>query len=187
VRELLAALPPDAPGVVIAQHIPAAFSGPFARRLDAASALVVREARDGDQILPGHAYVAPGGRHLLVVRSGARYHCRLSDAEPVNRHRPSVDVLFRSVAQHAGPNAVGVLLTGMGDDGARGLKEMREAGARTIAQDEATSVVWGMPGAAVRLEEVLPLGRIAARAVELAGARGGQPRSGDRPAVAGPS
>ncbi len=171
VRELLAGLPPDAPGIVIAQHIPAAFSGPFARRLDGACALVVREAEDGAPILPGHAYVAPGDRHLLVERSGARYHCRLSDGAPVNRHRPSVDVLFRSVAQAAGPNAVGVLLTGMGEDGARGLLEMREAGARTLAQDEATSVVWGMPGAAVRMgaaEEVLPLGRIAARALELA-------------------
>ena len=180
VRALLAALPPDAPGIVIAQHIPAAFSGPFARRLDGACALVVREAEDGAPILPGHAYVAPGDRHLLVERSGARYHCRLSDGAPVNRHRPSVDVLFRSVAQAAGPNAVGVLLTGMGEDGARGLLEMREAGARTLAQDETTSVVWGMPGAAVRLgaaEEVLPLGRIAARALELA-------EAGQRPATA---
>ena len=109
--------------------------------------MAVCEAQDGQQILPGHAYIAPGDRHLLVERDGARYRCRLSDGPHVNRHRPSVDVMFRSVAQNVGPNAVGVLLTGMGDDGARGLKEMLEAGAGTIAQDEASSVVWGMPGA----------------------------------------
>ena len=106
-------------------------------------------ARDGDAILPGHAFIAPGDKHLMVVRDGARYRCRLSDDAPVNRHRPSVDVLFRSVAQNVGPNALGVILTGMGKDGAIGLKEMRETGAHTIAQDEASCVVWGMPGAAV--------------------------------------
>ncbi len=169
-RELLVALPPDAPGIVITQHIPAAFSGPFAQRLDSVAAMSVCEAQDGQYILPGHAYVAPGDRHLIVERDGARYCCRLNDGSPVNRHRPSVDVMFRSMAQNVGINAVGIILTGMGDDGARGLKEMHEAGARTIAQDEASSVVWGMPGSAVRLgaaEQVLPLRNIAARLLEL--------------------
>ncbi len=172
IREVLEAFPPDAPGVVVTQHIPAAFSGPFAARLDRSTALRVKEAEDGDVVLPGHALVAPGDRHLIVTRDGARYRCRLSDAPPVNRHRPSVDVMFRSLADSAGPNAVGVLLTGMGDDGARGLEEMHRAGARTLAQDEATSVVWGMPGAAVArgcVDEVLPLGRIAERALAAAG------------------
>ena len=132
--------------MVIAQHIPAAFSAPFARRMDSVCALSVCEPHDGQYIMPGHVYIAPGGRHLLVERDGARYRCRLNDGPPVNRHCPSVDVLFRSVAQQVGPNAVGVILTGMGDDGARGLKEMHDAGAPTVAQDEATSVVWGMPG-----------------------------------------
>ena len=165
IRALLEALPPDAPGIVVTQHIPAAFSRPFAERMDRSSALTVSEAEEGAPILPGHVYIAPGDRHLLVERSGARYLCRLDDGPPVNRHRPSVDVLFRSVAVKAGPNAVGVILTGMGDDGARGLLEMHEAGAFTIAQDEKSSVVWGMPGEAVRLEavdQVLPLHKIAA-------------------------
>src|SRR6185503_4379317 len=118
------------------------------------AAMSVCEPVDGQQIKPGHAYIAPGGKHLLVERDGARYLCRINDGPPVNRHRPSVDVLFRSVAQKVGPNAVGVILTGMGDDGARGLKEMHAAGAPTIAQDEATSVVWGMPGAAVKMGAV---------------------------------
>lgn len=163
IREVLAALPADAPAVVISQHIPAAFSKPFAERVNRSSAMSVCEAQDGQYILPGHVYIAPGDRHLLVERDGARYRCKLSDGPQVNRHRPSVDVMFRSVAQNVGLNATGVILTGMGDDGARGLKEMLEAGARTIAQDEASSVVWGMPGAAVKLggaEYVLPLQRI---------------------------
>jgi two-component system, chemotaxis family, protein-glutamate methylesterase/glutaminase len=163
IRELLEALPADAPAVVIAQHIPAAFSKAFAERMNRCSPMSVCEAQDGQYILPGHAYVAPGDRHLLVERDGARYRCRLSDGPHVNRHRPSVDVMFRSVAQNVGPNAVGVILTGMGEDGARGLKEMLEAGAHTIAQDEASSVVWGMPGTAVRLgaaKQVLALPRI---------------------------
>jgi two-component system chemotaxis response regulator CheB len=163
IREVLEALPADAPAVVISQHIPAAFSKPFAERVNRTSAMSVCEAADGQYILPGHVYIAPGDRHLLVERDGARYRCRLSDGPPVNRHRPSVDVMFRSVAQNVGPNATGVILTGMGDDGARGLKEMLEAGAGTIAQDEASSVVWGMPGTAVKLgaaQHVLPLHRI---------------------------
>jgi two-component system, chemotaxis family, protein-glutamate methylesterase/glutaminase len=175
-RAVICALPADAPAVVISQHIPAAFSKPFAERLDKTSAMKVFHAEDGQYILPGHVYVAPGDRHLLVERDGARYLCRLSDGPPVNRHRPSVDVMFRSVAQKVGPNAVGVILTGMGDDGARGLKEMLNAGAHTVAQDEASSVVWGMPGSAVKLgacERVEPLHKIAQVMLELAsGPRG---------------
>lgn len=174
IKEVLVRLPADAPGIVITQHIPAEFSGPFARRMDGLCALSVCEAADGQQILPGHAYIAPGGRHLVVQRSGARYLCSLSDGPPVNRHRPSVDVLFRSVAQSAGLNALGVLLTGMGDDGALGLKEMLDAGARTLVQDEATSVVWGMPGRAWAIgaaEKQLPLNAIAAWILERASRR----------------
>jgi two-component system, chemotaxis family, protein-glutamate methylesterase/glutaminase len=169
IREFLMGMPPDAPGIVIAQHIPKVFSGPFAQRLDRTCPVRVAEAEDGQEIRPGHVYIAPGDQHLLVVRSGGRWVCRLDEGPPVNRHRPSVDVLFRSVAQQAGHNAVGVLLTGMGKDGALGLKEIQEAGGPTLAQDEATSVVWGMPGEAVELgaaDEVLPLPRLAARALE---------------------
>jgi two-component system chemotaxis response regulator CheB len=169
-KEVLMHLPPGAPGMVITQHIPEAFSGPFARRMDSVSPMTVCEAQDGQQILPGHAYIAPGHRHLLVARDGARYMCRLHDGPPVNRHRPSVDVLFRSVAQHAGHNAIGVLLTGMGSDGAHGLKEMHDTGAITVVQDEKTSVVWGMPGQAVKLggaDAVLPLGDIAPTILKL--------------------
>jgi len=171
IREVLMGLPADCPAVVIAQHIPEAFSAPFTRRMDSLAAMSVVEPVDGQQIKTGHVYIAPGGKHLLVDRDGARYLCRINDGPPVNRHRPSVDVLFRSVAQKVGPNAVGVILTGMGDDGARGLKEMHEAGAPTLAQDEATSVVWGMPGAAVKMGgvgEVLPLGRVAEAIMRLA-------------------
>ncbi len=173
IREVLAEMPPDAPAMVISQHIPAAFSKPFAERMNRNSAMAVCEAQDGQQILPGHAYIAPGDRHLVVERDGARYLCRLSSGPHVNRHRPSVDVMFRSIAQNVGPSAVGVLLTGMGDDGARGLKEMMDAGAATIAQDEASSVVWGMPGQAVRIGaamHVLPLRDIAAQVLSLVAA-----------------
>ncbi len=171
IKEVLIRLPPDTPGIVITQHIPKLFSGAFARRMDACCQVSVCEAEDGQQILRGHAYVAPGDMHLLVVRDGARYVCRLDQGPPVNRHKPSVDVLFRSVAQQAGRNAIGVILTGMGKDGALGLKEMRDAGGRTVAQDEATSIVWGMPGEAVALggaEDVLPLGDIWSHVVRLA-------------------
>src|SRR5690606_33750859 len=146
IKAVLTKLPADSPGVLVAQHIPKAFSASFARRLNDLSALNVAEAEDGQQVLAGHVYIAPGDRHLMLVRDGARYVCRLDDGAPVNRHKPSVDVLFQSVARSAAQNAIGVILTGMGRDGARGLKEMRDAGSRTIAQDEATSVVWGMPG-----------------------------------------
>lgn len=164
IREVLTRFPADAPGTVIAQHIPPAYSRAFAQRLDNSCAVRVIHAEEGQRILPGHAYVAPGGLHLAVRRSGAHWLCRLDDGEPVNRHKPSVDVLFESVARAAGANAVGVLLTGMGDDGARGLKLMRDAGAFTLAQDEATSVVWGMPGSAVKLGAavaVMPLDGLA--------------------------
>ncbi len=171
IKHVLMGLPPDSPGVVIAQHIPKAFSTPFARRMNDSCQMTVYEAEDGQQVRPGHVYIAPGDRHLIVERDGARYVVRLDDGTPVNRHKPSVDVLFRSVAQSAGRNAIGVLLTGMGKDGARGLREMREAGGPTIAQDEATSVVWGMPGEAVALgaaDHVLPLEEIAAALCGLA-------------------
>ena len=166
IREVLARMPADAPATVITQHIPGAFSGPFAERLNKYSRMTVVEAREDQPLLVGHAYIAPGGRHLKVVRSGARWHAQLSDEDPVRGHRPSVDVLFDSVARHAGANASAALLTGMGDDGARGLLGLRKSGASTCAQDKATSVVWGMPGAAVALgaaEEVLPLEHIANR------------------------
>jgi two-component system chemotaxis response regulator CheB len=178
IREVLMGLPADCPAIVIAQHIPEAFSLPFTRRMDSLAAMSVVEPVDGQYILAGHVYIAPGARHLLVERDGARYRCRLNDGPPVNRHCPSVDVLFRSVAQNVGPNAVGVILTGMGDDGARGLKEMLDAGARTMAQDEASSVVWGMPGAAVKLggaQEVLPLSRVSGHIMHLAQAVGAPP------------
>ncbi|MGD9601902.1 MAG: chemotaxis response regulator protein-glutamate methylesterase [Gammaproteobacteria bacterium] len=171
IRVVLEQMPANAPAVVITQHIPAAFSEPFAKRLDQSCAMTVCHATDGQQILQGHAYVAPGDRHLRVVRSGARLVCRLDDGEPVNRHKPSVDVMFHSIAEQVGFNAVGVLLTGMGADGARGLKALQAAGAPTIAQDEATSVVWGMPGEAVKLgavDHVLPLERVAHRCLEAA-------------------
>ena len=171
IKEVLMGFAPDTPGVLITQHIPKAFSAPFAKRMNDCCRMAVCEAEDGQQVLPGHVYIAPGDRHLLLVRDGARYVCRLEDGMPVNRHKPSVDVLFRSVAQQAGTNAVGVILTGMGKDGAIGLLEMREAGAPTIAQDEASSVVWGMPGEAVALGaamQVLPLDAISGAVVRLA-------------------
>ena len=163
IKEILMRMRSDSPGVIIAQHIPITFSAAFARRMDSVSQLFVREAVDGQLIIPGHAFIAPGDRHLILVDEGGQYRCKLSDGPPVNRHRPSVDVMFRSVAQVAGKNAIGIILTGMGADGARGLKEMREVGAATIAQDEKSSVVWGMPGEAVKLEAteyVLPLSTI---------------------------
>lgn len=170
IRAVLAAMPPDGPPTVITLHIPEAFSGPFAQRLDRHSAMRVAEATDGAQILAGHAFVAPGNRHLRIERDGARYVCRIDDGARISRHKPSVDALFDSVADQVGINAVAVLLTGMGSDGVDGLLRIREAGAPTIAQDEATSVVWGMPGEAVKrgaAAEVLPLGKIAPRVLDL--------------------
>lgn len=151
IEYLLAALPRACPGIAIVQHMPEKFTTAFAKRLDGLCAIEVREACSGDRVLPGLALIAPGGRHLRLTRSGAQYRVDVFDAEPVNRHRPSVDVLLHSVAHCAGRNALGIILTGMGDDGARGLSQMREAGAETLAQDEASCVVYGMPKAAVRL------------------------------------
>jgi two-component system chemotaxis response regulator CheB len=170
IKDVLIEMPPDTPGIVITQHIPEGFSAPFAKRMDSLCAIRVKQAEDNEQVLPGHAYIAPGNAHLLVERDGAKYRCRLNDGPPVNRHIPSVDVLFRSVAQNVGPNAVGVILTGMGSDGAEGLYEMHEAGAKTIAQDERTSVVWGMPGEAVKrggVDLTLALNKISANLIKL--------------------
>jgi two-component system chemotaxis response regulator CheB len=166
IKIILEDLPAHFPAIVMTQHIPAAFSAPFAQRVNQITAMEVSQAEDGQQILPGHVYIAPGDKHLKVERSGARYYCRLDDSGPVNRHMPSVDVLFRSVAESVGVNAVGVMLTGMGSDGAEAMLEMKKAGATNLAQDEKTSVVWGMPGSAVKLEAVdqqLPIERIAAQ------------------------
>ncbi|HEX6833360.1 MAG TPA: chemotaxis response regulator protein-glutamate methylesterase [Rudaea sp.] len=174
IRGVLESMPADAPGIVITQHIPAEFSRAFAARMNRTCAMAVSEASDGQQIVPGHVFIAPGGRHLRIERSGARWVCRIGDDAPVSRHRPSVDVLFRSVTGAAGHNATAAILTGMGDDGAQGLAELRAAGAATIAQDEATSVVWGMPGAAVRagaVDEILPIDKIGPRLIERAGRR----------------
>ena len=171
VRVVLESMPPDAPPILVTQHIPAAFSGPFAARMDRCSAMRVCEAQDGQPIQSGHAYIAPGSHHLLIMWDGARHVCRLHDGPLVNRHKPSVDVLFRSMAASAGAATIAVLLTGMGDDGARGLLELHQAGAATLVQDEDSSVVWGMPGAAWKLgaaREMLPLDDIAERLLRLA-------------------
>ncbi|MBU3057624.1 protein-glutamate methylesterase/protein-glutamine glutaminase [Pseudomonas indica] len=160
---ILTVLPRTCPGLVIVQHMPERFTKAFAERLDRLCQIEIREAEDGDRVMPGRALIAPGGRHMLLQRSGAQYRVEIRDGPPVSRHRPSVDVLFRSAARAAGANALGIIMTGMGSDGARGLKEMRDAGARTLAQDEATCVVFGMPREAVKLgaaEQVLPLGEI---------------------------
>lgn len=163
-RELLEALPLDAPGMVIVQHMPEMFTRAFASRLNSLCSITVKEAETNDSVLRGHALIAPGNHHMLLKRSGARYYVDIKDGPLVCRHRPSVDVLFRSAARYAGQNAVGVILTGMGDDGANGMLEMKEAGASTIAQDEATCVVFGMPNEAIKrnaVDRVLPLGSIA--------------------------
>jgi two-component system chemotaxis response regulator CheB len=165
-RQVLAALPPHAPGVVVAQHMPPVFMTAFAARLDKVGPLRVAEARHGQPIRPGHVYLAPGDRHLAIQREAGAYVCQLLDAEKINRHRPSVDVLFRSVANTAGASARAALLTGMGNDGAQGLKDLFDAGALTLAQDEASSVVFGMPRAAIALggaRKVVPLTDVAAR------------------------
>jgi two-component system, chemotaxis family, protein-glutamate methylesterase/glutaminase len=162
-KDLLSALPPDFPGLVMVQHMPEAFTRPFSERLNSLCRIRVQEARDGDRILPGHALLAPGGHQMQVVRRGMEYAVKVYRGERVNRHLPSVDVLFSSCAKQLGKNAIGVLLTGMGADGAKGMLEMKVAEAHTIAQDEATCVVFGMPREAILLgavDQVLPLGRI---------------------------
>ncbi len=151
-EQVLSALPAVTPGIVIVQHMPPVFTATFAARLDSLCQIAVKEARNNDRVTPGQALIAPGGKHMLLQRSGAQYYVEIREGPPVCRHRPSVDVLFRSVARVAGPNALGIIMTGMGDDGARGLKEMRDAGAHTIAQDEASCVVFGMPKEALKLD-----------------------------------
>jgi two-component system chemotaxis response regulator CheB len=151
-EQVLSALPAVTPGIVIVQHMPPVFTATFAARLDSLSQITVKEARNNDRVTPGQALIAPGGKHMILQRSGAQYYVEIREGPPVCRHCPSVDVLFRSVAKVAGPNALGVIMTGMGDDGARGLKEMRDAGAHTIAQDEASCVVFGMPKEALKLD-----------------------------------
>jgi two-component system chemotaxis response regulator CheB len=168
-KEVLEGMPPDAPGIVIVQHMPAGFTAAFARRLNGCCPVAVKEAENGDAVQRGRALIAPGDRHMSLVRQGAGYAVTVFEGPPVSRHRPSVDVLFRSAAQSAGPNATAALLTGMGDDGAAGLLEMRQMGAVTIAQDEATCVVFGMPREAIQrgaADMVLPLGRIAGALVK---------------------
>ncbi|RIY02854.1 chemotaxis response regulator protein-glutamate methylesterase [Aureimonas flava] len=170
-RRLLEALPESSPGMVIVQHMPAGFTTAFARRLDGLCRIEVREAATGDRVVPGLALIAPGNHHLLLRRSGAQYHVEVRDGPLVTRHRPSVDVLFRSAARAAGANALGVILTGMGDDGAKGMLELRTAGARTLGQDEGSCVVYGMPREAMRagaVEAELPLDRIPAEILRLA-------------------
>lgn len=163
-------LPEDTPGIVIVQHMPENFTAAFAKRLDSICRVTVKEAENNDSVVRGHVLIAPGNRHTLLKRSGARYYVEVKDGPLVSRHRPSVDVLFRSAARYAGKNAVGVIMTGMGDDGAHGMKELHDAGARTIAQDEASCVVFGMPNEAIKLggvDKVLPLDRIAAETLKL--------------------
>jgi two-component system chemotaxis response regulator CheB len=168
-RELLMGLPADAPAVMITQHMPPGFTRNYAARLDGLCRISVKEASDGERVLPGHAYIAPGGLHMSVERSGANYLARVTDGEPVNRHKPSVEVLFLSAARVVGPNALAVMLTGMGADGARAMKVLRDAGSFNLVQDEATCVVFGMPREAIAAgaaHEVLPLGGIAPRLIE---------------------
>ena len=175
IRVVLQQLPANSPAILITQHMPGGFTKSFAERLDRLCNISVKEAEDGERILPGHAYIAPGTAHLKLARSGANYIARLDDGEPVNRHRPSVDVLFRSAAENAGRNAVGVLLTGMGKDGAQGLLAMRQAGAYTFAQDEASCVVFGMPREGIALGgacEVVSLDHMAERILHQIAASG---------------
>jgi len=170
-RQILEPLPVDCPGIAVVQHMPAGFTSAFAKRLDGLCRIEVREAVTGDRLMPGLALIAPGNHHLLLQRSGAQYHVEVREGPLVTRHRPSVDVLFRSAARSAGANALGIIMTGMGDDGARGMLELRQTGARTIGQDEATCIVYGMPKEAMKagaVEAELPLGRIPAEIVRFA-------------------
>lgn len=163
-KDVLLGLPPDSPGVMITQHMPPGFTRSYAARLDGLCKIRVKEATDGERVLPGHAYIAPGGLHMSVERSGANYIVRVRDGDPVNRHKPSVEVLFESAARVVGPNAFGIMLTGMGGDGARAMKQMKDAGSYNLCQDEASCVVFGMPREAIQqgaAHEVLPLSQIA--------------------------
>ncbi len=163
-RAMLMKLPANSPGIVIVQHMPEKFTAAFAKRLNSLCDVEIKEAEDGDPVLRGHVLIAPGDRHMLLERQGARYRVSVRTGPLVSRHRPSVDVLFRSSARAAGANAMGIIMTGMGDDGARGMLEMHQAGAFTVAQDEASSVVFGMPKEAIAhggVDKVLPLDRIA--------------------------
>ncbi|MDR3580598.1 MAG: chemotaxis response regulator protein-glutamate methylesterase, partial [Oryzomonas sp.] len=169
-KVFLEMLPEDAPGMVIVQHMPEHFTAAFAKRLDGICRVTVKEAADNDSVVRGRALIAPGNHHTLLKRSGARYYVEIKDGPLVSRHRPSVDVLFRTAARYAGKNAAGIIMTGMGDDGAHGMKEMFDAGAQTIAQDEASCVVYGMPNEAVKLggvHRILPLQSIAAEVLRL--------------------
>lgn len=173
-REFLETMPLDSPGIVVVQHMPEHFTARFAERLNGICRITVKEAAENDSVIRGQALVAPGNRHLLLKRNGARYCVELRDGPLVSRHRPSVDVLFRSAARYGGRNVVGVIMTGMGDDGAKGMLEMKEAGAYNVAQDEATSVVFGMPAEAIKrnaVHRVLPLGSIAAEVVRACSAQ----------------
>lgn len=168
-RQILEQFPSNGPAVLISQHMPGGFTRSFAERLDKICKMTVKEAEDGERVIPGHAYIAPGNFHLKLIKSGANYICKLDESDPVNLHRPSCDVLFESAAKSAGANAIGVILTGMGRDGAKGLLEMKKAGSFTIAQDEQTCIVFGMPKEAIGLgavSEVLPLGEIAEKIME---------------------
>jgi two-component system, chemotaxis family, protein-glutamate methylesterase/glutaminase len=167
-KEFLMSMPLDCPGIVIVQHMPEMFTTQFAKRLNECCQISVKEAENGDPILRGHAIIAQGSKHLLLKRSGAKYYIEVKDGPLVNRHKPSVDVLFRSVARYAGKNSIGVIMTGMGNDGAKGLLEMKEAGAYTIAQDEKSSIVFGMPKEAIKLDAakiVLPLSQISSHII----------------------
>lgn len=173
IKTFLVALPENCPGILISQHMPEAFTKPFAERLNGLCKIRVKEAEPGEKVLPGHAYVAPGHSHLLVGRAGSNYITELSHGPPVNRHRPSVDVLFRSAANVAGKNAVGVILTGMGKDGALCMLEMKQAGAHNFAQDEASCVVFGMPREAIAVgavNEIVPIDDMAKRVMQHLGA-----------------
>ncbi len=177
-QTFLQAMPADCPGIVIVQHMPEHFTRSFANRLNEICQITVKEAENGDSVIRGRALIAPGNYHMLLKRSGAKYYVEVKEGPLVNRHRPSVDVLFRSTARYAGKNAIGVIMTGMGDDGARGLLEMKEAGASTIAQDEKTCVVFGMPNEAIKLgavDKILPLDQIANQVLRFAALRESTP------------
>lgn len=170
IKTFLAGLPSDSPGIVIVQHMPEHFTQSFAKRLDRLCQISVKEAEDNDTVIPGRALIAPGNKHTLLKRSGTRYFVQVKDGPLVSRHRPSVDVLFRSAARYAGKNVIGIIMTGMGNDGTKGMVELHNAGGRTIAQDEATSVIFGMPAEAIKagaVDVVLPLGRIGAEMIRM--------------------